>query len=216
MAKGLIPISTQKNTPSLWQADYQKVQLFLQGQESAWEELYRQTYPIAVGMLKKQWSFRLLQEKDILDVVNEAFQRCFLKAASFQGTSRFSTWVCGFVRYVALETVRKKYLWEIKPQGLAFFGEQNRHSRGPESLLILKERNTRLWLAFDSLSLRHRLLLRCFVLKWYPHAEIRKKAGLRQTEIKSELNRACRVLRNRFLSIYPSDAFLSLSQRSFL
>jgi len=41
--------------------------------------------------------------------VQEALSRCLAKCERYLPVSRFSTWACGFVRFVALDARRKQY-----------------------------------------------------------------------------------------------------------
>lgn len=67
---------------------------------------------------------------------------------------------------------------------------------------ILKESDFCLWLAFDSLSKRHRLLLSCYVLEWEDVKAVRQYLGTSYRKMREELETAKRVLRNRYLSLY--------------
>ena len=186
-----------------WQADYAKVQTLLRGNESAWEDLYQETYPLAANMARKSnASFCILVDADIQDIVSEAFQRCLSRLRSFQGRSRFSTWVCGFVRYVTLETIRKKISRQKRLQKYFICMYPPSQYADPESCLLEKERNTCLWIAFYSLSAKHQAILACFVLKWNSISEARTITGLCYADMKSELTEALEIFRNRFFATY--------------
>ena len=203
MAKGDIKQNyPPPNSDPLWAADYYKVQQFLNGKESAWEELYRQTYPLAVKMAQKSNSLGILRDADMQDIVSESFQRCLSRIGTFKNISRFSTWVCGFVRYVSLETIRRKCNQWQKLHRYYEASLVNAWYPDPESWLLKKERDTCLWIAFYSLSAQHQALISCFVLNWNSVREARVITGLRSADMKSELTLAISILRKRFIAAY--------------
>lgn len=193
---------SKKEQPYLWKADYSKVQHVLNGNQAAWDELYPEAYALARKMAWKSNQFSILKDEDIQDIVSEAFHRCLTRMHSFQGLSRFSTWVCGFVRYVSLETIRKKCGHQRKLQNYLLRMPAVSQFSDPESNLIKKERDTCLWVAFYSLSARHRALIACFVLHWNSMPEVSAMTGLCYAKMKSELPAAVRILRSRFLTVY--------------
>lgn len=189
------------NSP-FWEADYLKVQQFLHGEKSAGDELYREAYPIALRMARKSNSFSVLKEEDIQDIVSEAFQRCLLRMNSFQKISRFSTWVCGFVRYVSLETVRKKCVRQSRLERYFQMNSVCTHASDPEYYSMKRERDTCLWIAFYSLSVRYQALIACLVLDWISISEVKAITGLRRGEMEAELTLAVGILRRRFVAAY--------------
>ncbi len=121
---------------------------------------------------------------------------------TFQGRSRFSTWVCGFVRYVSLESIRKKHALRNRLQRYIRVNPPYSRFFDPETWLLKKERDTCLWGAFYSLSARHRALIARFVLKWDAAPRAGRETGPRRADIKNELDVALAILRRCFSAAY--------------
>lgn len=183
-----------------WDYDHWLVQLSLQGNQGAWETLYREALPVVRGVVRDCNRERVLSTEDMEEIVQDAFSRSYARRADFEGMSQFKTWVCGFVRKIALEYKRKKYS-QIKKQRIYSYAAELSFP-DPELNCILKESDFCLWLAFDSLSKRHRLLLSCYVLEWEDVKAVRQYLGTSYRKMREELETAKRVLRNRYLSLY--------------
>lgn len=185
-----------------WAEDYVRVQAALRGEQAAWDTLYRDAYPPALYMARRVGALGPLGEEEIQDVVAEAFRRCLVRLDCFRPVSRFSTWVCGFVRYVALESVRGAYSRRERLRQWSG-AEAPADGTDPEQWLLRRERDGFLRLAFRSLSPRHQVLIGCFVLGWSTRRQVRAQTGLRQPEeMQQALEEALRTLRRRFLELY--------------
>ena len=89
------------NSKSSGQEDYEQVQKILHGAESCWEQLYQNAYPIVYSFTRQNAWMCILFSQDYDDIVDEAFARCYEHLARYRGESRFSTWVCGYVKNIA-------------------------------------------------------------------------------------------------------------------
>ncbi len=212
---------TKKNLPSLshgqcpqWRSDYLLVQRFLSGDTSAWNILYRQSYPVVLRFLRHQNMVRFLISCDVSDILSEAFLRCQAYAHRFQGRSRFSTYVCGFARYVALEMVRKQISTDRKTVNLLVLCCPDHLTATPEDILICRERDQCLWTAYHALSPRHQVLIGYLVLERNTYHEARRATGLRfKAEMETELPQALYFLKQFFLKLYYSPTY-STQRRS--
>lgn len=72
-------------------SDYLLVQQYLQGDQHAWDTLYRKAYPSVLRFLCTLYSKDRLSVSDRDDILSEAFSRCQAQASRFQGRSKFST-----------------------------------------------------------------------------------------------------------------------------
>lgn len=81
-------------------------------------------------------------------------------------------------------------------------------------IIIKKERDMCIGLAFASLSLRHRLLLRCYVLREITPRQIIKRTRMVYYPARQkELAVAVQTLCNRYLALYERDAAESKTLR---
>lgn len=147
-----------------WDYDHWLVHLSLQGNQGAWKTLYREALNAVWDTVRKNNWKNVLSVSDMEEIVQDAFARSYGRRADFEGRSQFKTWVCGFAVKITLEYKRKKYS-QLKKQRVYSYASEPSFP-DPELNCILKESDFCLWLAFDSLSKRHRLLLSCYVLKW--------------------------------------------------
>lgn len=187
-----------------WMRDYILAQQSLQGEAGAWDTLYRDACGLALGAARKLCHTYRLGWKEAEEIVSEAFQRSYDRLQNFQPVSKYSTWVCGFVRYVALEHWRKAVLREKREREYQSELTLRRlHITGsPEEIYLCKERNLHIWLAFYSLSYSHRLILASEVLGWVKPSVAQRIVRLRGQAFQEETQRAIAVLRRRYLALY--------------
>ena len=183
-----------------WEYDHQLVRLSLQGDEGAWELLYREALPYAWSVVRTCNRENALSEYDMEDIVQEAFVRCYERRADFEPRSQFRTWVCGFVQKIALEYKRGKYRILIRQKRYSYASEPS--FPDPEWNCISRESDFCLWLAFDSLTKRHRLLLSCYVLDWEKKQDVRQLLHTSYRKMWEEKDQAVGTFRGRYLSLY--------------
>jgi len=121
----------------------------LNGDIQAWNQLYSKSSGIVTGYAKKYlWSFGLSIMYE--DVISEAYSRAYKKLNTFNGNSRFSTWVCGIVKHVVWEESRnhrrRKQLYQK-----CTFSQLTFYSRDPCDIILESELYKSLWSAFDKL-----------------------------------------------------------------
>lgn len=186
-----------------WDHDHRLVQLSLQGNQGAWETLYRESLDAVQDTVRKTDWEKVLSVSEMEEIVQDAFARSYARRADFEGRSQFKTWVCGFAVKITLAYKRKKYSQLKKQRVYSYASEPSFPDL--ELNCILKERDFCLWLAFDSLSKRHRLLLSCYVLKWEEIRTVRRRLKISYKKMREELETAKRLLRSKYLSLYCSE-----------
>lgn len=186
-----------------WDYDHWLVELSLQGNQGAWETLYREALPFVWTAVRSSNRENTLSVEDMEEIVQDAFARSYVRRADFEGRSQFKTWVCGFAGNVVLEYKRKKYL-QLKKQRVYSYAPEPSFP-DPELNCILMESDFCLWLAFDSLSKRHRLLLLCYVLEWEDIQAVRQCLKTSYGKMREELETAKQLLRSRYLSLYYGE-----------
>lgn len=183
-----------------WDFDYRLIQLSLQGDEDSWNDLYRDALPFAWNTVRKCNQERVLSEYDMEDIIQEAFVRCYERRAWFEPRSLFRTWLCGFVTKVALEYKRKHYKHLIRQRMYSYRPESS--FPPPEYACIIKESDFCLWLAFDSLTKKHQLLLSCYVLGWESKHDVRQILHTTYSKMREENNRAINIFKRRYVTLY--------------
>lgn len=184
-----------------WYFDYMLVQEVIRGNTKAWNRLYCDNYTVVYYYVKRIRNERLISHCEVKDVVDEAFYRCYLKLHTYMGKSKFSTWVCGFCRYILLKLYHKdrlqnKYLTDI-------FMHQSIYAYiSPEDIVIKNERNFCIWTAFYSLSYKHQILIKCYILDEIKPVQLKTFIRLNAKDRKEELFVAIQTLRRRFIALY--------------
>lgn len=185
-----------------WYSDYLLVQEVLDGNIKVWNKLYQSTYPYVYYYVNRIYNKWYISYDEIHDVVSEAFQRCYLKLNTYIGKSKFSTWVCGFCRYILLEYYHKRRLHNKYIVDVFNVLQSSNICRNPEQFVIEKERNLCLWTAYSSLTFQHQVLLKCYVLNEIKPNQAKRITKLNAEGSKDELIVAKNILRNRFLALY--------------
>lgn len=193
--------------PRLWEYDYLLIQRSLLGHHDAWETVYNDAYPRVLHTMKARNHLRF-SETETIDIVHEAFLRCYLRRDRFHPISRFYTWVCGFARYISLEVSVKQRKHEEKCQALSLCSDFDPYKHNPERCLTLHERNLCLWIAYTSLSYIHRILIAHYVLGEYSALETQKLTGVSFRKMHIELENAVIIFRRRFIAARRTNPYL--------
>lgn len=193
----------QSCNPAQWRADYMLVQQYLHGSQSAWDTLYQQAYPGALRFLSKLPCMYYLCFDDKADILSESFLRCQMRADTFQGRSSFLTWVCGFIKYVALNIASKRISEEQKMSALGYLHRAGNFTSSPETILLQQERDHYLWTAYRTLPPYHQVLIGYLVLKKYSYWEAQSVTRLTlKAQMENELPHSLAILKYHFLTLY--------------
>ncbi|MBQ8894220.1 MAG: hypothetical protein IJ043_07415 [Clostridia bacterium] len=176
-----------KDNPE-WDYDYFLAQQVLTGDQDAWGMLYVKAYQRVHNYVNSICIREYIRYLDPGDIVDIAFEKCYLKLGTFEGRSLFSTWVGGFCRRILRNEYRRhfvqsKYMLEIQNRYMAEVSGYN-----PEAILIRKEQ---CYLAFCSLDATRQSILTKEVIE-------KKKPNLANSKVTEALN----ILRVRFCSLY--------------
>ncbi len=172
-----------------------------------WVLLYEEAYPMV-----ERYATRFAGSR-AGELAQDAFSLAYEKLSNFQGKSRFSTWICGFVRYIHYnrttkakrETQRTDYYW-------TFYTDIE--MANPVDIVIRNERTKCLWKAFDSLTPFHQLLLNQIVLQGKSVRFTSRLFGIRETIIRHEYIRALKILKIRFVARYSGYPSYRIGKRS--
>ena len=151
------------------------------GDMQAFEELYKETKPVAVNMAR-----RLVGSQEAEDIVQDSYLRALRAISNFRGDCRFTTWLCRIVYTQAADWKRKKTI-TIQSLELDNFASKGRNVNADIDLFH----------ALRSLRPRDERRLLVSYLEGYSNSEIAFKYGLTTSALKSRLSRIRRDLRVR-------------------
>lgn len=184
-----------------WEKDYMLVQKSLSGNTDAWKTLYEKAYPIVSGYVRRISIKQYLPYDQMEDIVSEAFERSYRKRASYTSRCKFSTWVCGFSRYILLHKYYHFFIEQTK-YSLYFASLPSMEEHLPENYIIKQEQYFCIRVAFKSLCPLHQLLISCYILQEIQPKEVIRITNLKASARKAILQIALHTLRNRYLSLY--------------
>ena len=125
------------------------------GDSAAFEILCKQSASTVFHLAQRM----MRNNEDAEDVVQESFQQAFIHLKSFNGDSRFSTWLSRIAINAALMKLRKKHrLWDVSLDESAETGESSSRidvedqGPNPEQLYAQKERQRILSEAMNDLT----------------------------------------------------------------
>lgn len=95
-----------------------------------------------------------------------------------------------------MNTVKKQLLEDEKITAFHYLYRTKNSAPNPEDILIRRERDRYLWLAYASLPVYHRILIGYLVLEQYSCRYARQATGLRlKTDMEAELPHSLAILR---------------------
>jgi RNA polymerase sigma-70 factor (ECF subfamily) len=123
--------------------EYEFLAAAKRGESAAFETLCKQSANTVFQMARRM----MRNNEDAEDVVQESFQQAFLHLKSFNGGSRFSTWLTRIAINAALMKLRKKHhLWDVsldesaETEESSFRIDVEDQGLNPEQLYAEKER----------------------------------------------------------------------------
>lgn len=171
--------------------DEELIAAFLEGDQSAFEELVRR-YETQVFNL----AYRILGNRtDALDVSQEVFILLFRKLGTFRSESRFSTWLYRVATNACRDYTRKKrYHLSLSSRADEDMPEWEEMLPGdeenPDDLLISAELQGRVRAAIRELPIKFREVVFLHDIEGYNYNEISEILGISLGTVKSRLNRA--------------------------
>lgn len=190
------------------QRDLTLVQAWLNGDKEAGRILVGESYDRVLN-----WAFKLIYHYSIPEgqtlageITNEAFERALRKIKDYDASSRFYTWVCGFVGNCLKEYCRKhaKYIVMDESQGTnAFLFEAEFSSYSdPETTYIHKEEYEAVKEAFFALKKEYQDILYKRLILEMSYKEISVTTEKSVEALESIFRRALVALRNEFQKNY--------------
>jgi RNA polymerase sigma-70 factor, ECF subfamily len=147
----------------------------------------------------------LRNREDAEDAVQQAFEHAFVNLHSFQGDSRFSTWITRIVINEALQLVRKRRPGQTSleantPEGATKPLEIEDRAPSPEERCNENELNGALHEAIGELRPILRSVVQLYEIGELSSEKTARKLGLTNTTVKARAFRARRLLRRKLVS----------------
>jgi RNA polymerase sigma-70 factor (ECF subfamily) len=170
------------------------------GDSAAFEILCKQSANTVFHVARRM----MRNNEDAEDVVQESFQQAFLHLKSFNGDSRFSTWLSRIAINAALMRLRKKHrLWDVSLDESAEIEEPSSRidvedqSLNPEQLYAQQERQRILSDALDELTPGMRKAIELRELDERSTEETARLMGISVGAVKARVFHGRRKLRER-------------------
>jgi RNA polymerase sigma-70 factor (ECF subfamily) len=186
------------------------------GDSAAFEILCKQSANTLFHVVRRM----MRNNEDAEDVVQESFQQAFIYLKSFNGDSRFSTWLSRIAINAALMKLRKKHrLWEVsldesgEPEQPSSQIDVEDQGLNPEQLCAQKERQRILSEAMSGLTPGMRKAFELRELDERSTEETARMMGISVGAVKARLFHGRRKLRER-LKRYAGSAWAYGSDHS--
>jgi RNA polymerase sigma-70 factor, ECF subfamily len=186
------------------------------GDSAAFEILCKQSANTLFHVVRRM----MRNNEDAEDVVQESFQQAFIYLKSFNGDSRFSTWLSRIAINAALMKLRKKHrLWEVsldesgEPEQPSSQIDVEDQGLNPEQLCAQKERQRILSEAMSGLTPGMRKAFQLRELDERSTEETARMMGISVGAVKARLFHGRRKLRER-LKRYAGSAWAYGSDHS--
>ena len=206
-----IKMST-KHEKGKYTDDYRLVQSTLCGIELAWDILYKNSYNIVRGYVEKLCRNTSALWESPEDVINEAFRIGYIKLDTYNGNSKFSTWICAIAKYIMFNNYRKfcRNVELIRQIGCSYV---DRKHIDPGHIAIINERNLCVRYAFYSLPIKHQDIIRYIVLMDMSRRKTAERLGMSIYKCAKEYSAALESMKEKFIYMYYCRGYLKQYKR---
>jgi RNA polymerase sigma-70 factor (ECF subfamily) len=170
---------------------------------AAFEFLCKQSAKMVFRVARRM----MRNNEDAEDVLQESFQQAFIHLNSFNGDSRFSTWLSRIAINAALMKLRKQHLWDVSLYE-SNEDEQSSHrldvedpGLNPEQLYVQEERQRILSTAMNELTPGTRKVIQLRELDQRSSEETARIMGMSVSAVKTRVFNGRRKLRERLTQI---------------
>ena len=164
--------------------DYNLAMLALAGDTDAWNQLHSRANKILCGYTRKYLQSHPLEDISYEDIISEAYSRVYKKLSTYDGRSRFSTWICGFVAYIVLEE-RNRYRRRKQIYHEYIYLQASFYSRDPCDIIIETELYRSVWDALERLQPLEAYILENRVIHMQTFSELSKTTCLPVRTVKN-------------------------------
>jgi RNA polymerase sigma-70 factor, ECF subfamily len=191
--------------------EYEFMTAAKRGDSAAFETLCKQSANTVLHVARRM----MRNNEDAEDVVQESFQQAFVHLKSFNGDSRFSTWLSRIAINAALMKLRKKrHLWDVslddsaETEESSFRIDVEDQGLNPEQLYAEKERQRILSEAMNDLTPGLRKAIELREIDERSTEETAQIMGISVGAVKARVFHGRRKLRER-LKRYVGSAWVS-------
>jgi RNA polymerase sigma-70 factor (ECF subfamily) len=147
-----------------------------------------------------------VREADLEDLAHDVFLIAHRKLATFDGSSRVTTWLFGICLRVAANYRRRAHVRLESPMGRAESYEGFADGKGPEELLGMREARRRLAAVLDRMDLAKRAVFVMFEIEGLACAEISSQMGVPIGTVYSRLHAARRAFADTLAQVQGSSS----------
>lgn len=173
------------------------VEKMIQGDESAFDELYRSYFP----RLYRMAFFITGSKSDSEDVLQETFVKCFLHGKELKNPECFEAWLYRILVRTARRTGKRKTDLSLdgmleKPESAGIAERLLKDNLAePLERVVEKEQTSGLWEAIDRLDMKYRIVVLLHYYNELGISEIARITGTLEGTVKSRLFKARKLLR---------------------
>ncbi len=176
----------------------------------AMDRLFQQERPLLYGFI-----FRLIRDpEETQNLVQETFLQAFQSMDTFQGRSKFSTWLCAIAKNVVFLSFRKTTRYKVYPEEELDRLQARFNVSGlptgaytawdPEAMVEKNERARIVRAAIDRLSEKDRAIIQLRVMEEFSTGEAARVLHISEGNARVRLHRARNALR-KLLEPYFTD-----------
>jgi RNA polymerase sigma factor (sigma-70 family) len=189
--------------------DQALVEKVLHGDTNAFKTIVKNTEGLVTQIIFKM----VANNEDRRDIAQDAYLKVFQKLSSFKFKSKLSTWVGQITYNTCLNYIQKKRLVLIDENDSDEYKrlEMSKNkidlfSNEVEKLVLKKELSQILKIELDNLSPLYKTLITLYHNEGLSYSEIAEITELPEGTVKNYLFRARKVLRDRLLYTYNTEA----------
>lgn len=186
---------------------------YLCGDKKAGEELFGSAYPsVKKYVFACTKSDTVLSESDKEDIISEAMMRAIDNQYTYNGSSKFQTFIIGYVKNIILEQRRKKAkeLTKIvssadmlKLEGIGLFDN-------PLKVIVKKEQLEAVQQALNLLPEEQRTVLILRIFNDMPFKQLASLVGKSDDAVDSLFRKSIRAFINNFEKIYNGERIFNV------
>ncbi len=143
------------------------------------------------------------QREDAEDLCQEVFFRVFRDAEKFRGDSKLSTWIGSITYNICVDYLRKKGREIVVPMESLDPLAGRKGDQGVSTRIDRQELKKMVHRTIASLPLQYRTVVTLYHLEDFSYREIEEATGMPEGTVKSYLNRARGMIREKMLQLVP-------------
>lgn len=181
--------------------DYNLVHRYLCGDRDAGQELYASIYPLVQQFIWNHTNAKTLTESVKEEILSQTMMTSVEKLEYYNGTSSFSTYVCGIAKFKILEKIKSSIKESEKENNIINIEENTSIFDNPLNIIIDKELRETVAKAQQMLSRDHQQVIQ-LRLNGMTAKQIAEMVGMSEDAVNSMFYRAIKAFKKNFENIY--------------